>query len=88
MNLDAYFKIVSSVRKSHPKTPLLMMTYANILYSRGYERICKEASDAGLDGFIVPDISPEDLKIIARLQKKEISALYFLYPQIQKKVGL
>ena len=62
MNLDAYFKIVSSVRKSHPKTPLLMMTYANILYSRGYERICKEASDAGLDGFIVPDISPEDSK--------------------------
>ena len=32
MNLDAYFKIVSSVRKSHPKTPLLMMTYANILH--------------------------------------------------------
>ena len=30
MNLDAYFKIVSSVRKAHPKTPLLMMTYANI----------------------------------------------------------
>ena len=73
MNLDAYFKIVSSVRKSHPKTPLLMMTYANILYSRGYERICKEASDAGLDGFIVPDISPEDSKDYCAAAKKKRS---------------
>ena len=85
MNLDAYFKIVSSVRKSHPKTPLLMMTYANILYSRGYERICKEASDAGLDGFIVPDISPEDSKdYCAAAKKRDLCTVFLVSPNTEK----
>ena len=85
MNLDAYFKIVSSVRKAHPKTPLLMMTYANILYSRGYERICKEASDAGLDGFIVPDISPEDSKdYCVAAKKRDLCTVFLVSPNTEK----
>ena len=85
MNLETYFKIVNTVRKAHPKTPLLMMTYANILYSRGYEKISAKASDAGLDGFIIPDISLEESKEYCTAAKeKDLCTVFLASPNTSK----
>ena len=42
--------------------PLLFMSYYNILFSYrgGLKRFCKDASNAGIQGLIVPDIPPEE----------------------------
>ena len=38
------------------------MTYTNILYHKGYSKFMKKAVDAGIDGFILPDMSIEESK--------------------------
>jgi len=40
--------------------PILLMGYYNLVYQRGPERFCKEASAAGVDGFILVDLPPEE----------------------------
>jgi len=41
-------------------TPILLMGYYNLVYQRGAERFCKEAAAAGIDGFILVDLPPEE----------------------------
>jgi tryptophan synthase alpha chain len=41
-------------------TPILLMGYYNLVYQRGVERFCKEAAAAGVDGFILVDLPPEE----------------------------
>ena len=36
------------------------MTYTNILYNKGYDKFIKDAKNAGIDGFILPDMSIEE----------------------------
>jgi tryptophan synthase alpha chain len=38
--------------------PLLFMTYLNPILAFGLERFCRAASEAGIDGLIVPDLPP------------------------------
>ena len=38
------------------------MTYTNILYHAGYSKFIKDAKKAGIDGFILPDMSIEESK--------------------------
>ncbi len=40
--------------------PLLFMTYLNPILAYGLERFCRAASDAGIDGLIVPDLPPSE----------------------------
>lgn len=39
-----------------PPAPLALMSYLNPLHAFGYERLAAAASEAGIDGFIVPDL--------------------------------
>eukprot|EP01036_Dinobryon_divergens_P048231 gene48231-64717_t len=41
-------------------TPILLMGYYNLVYQRGPERFCKDAAAAGVDGFILVDLPPEE----------------------------
>ncbi|MET3695949.1 tryptophan synthase alpha chain [Bacillus oleivorans] len=49
--------------------PIVLMTYINPLLQFGIERLAKEASEAGVDGFIIPDVPFEEEGIIAPLLK-------------------
>ena len=40
--------------------PLIFMGYLNPFLSYGMEKFAKEASDAGMDGIIIPDLPPEE----------------------------
>jgi tryptophan synthase alpha chain len=47
-------------REVDNETPILLMGYYNLVYRRGPERFCKEAAEAGVDGFILVDLPPEE----------------------------
>jgi tryptophan synthase alpha chain len=47
-------------REVDDETPILLMGYYNLVYRRGPERFCKEAAEAGVDGFILVDLPPEE----------------------------
>lgn len=62
ITVDATFDMVRRYRReaSDRDTPILLMGYYNLVYQRGAERFCKQAADAGVDGFILVDLPPEE----------------------------
>ncbi|NJN18106.1 MAG: tryptophan synthase subunit alpha [Oscillochloris sp.] len=51
---------VRALRERGVKAPLLLMGYYNPLLRYGVERACAEMAAAGGDGWIVPDVPPEE----------------------------
>src|SRR5258708_34221673 len=62
ITVDKTFDLVRRFRKEtgDDATPILLMGYYNLVYQRGVERFCKEAAAAGVDGFILVDLPPEE----------------------------
>lgn len=60
MTVDATFDMVRRFRKDDDETPILLMGYYNLVYQRGTETFCREAAEAGVDGFILVDLPPEE----------------------------
>ncbi|HVX02307.1 MAG TPA: tryptophan synthase subunit alpha [Nitrososphaera sp.] len=53
-------KIARQARKKHPDLPLLVMTYSNIFVKPGWDDFILRCKDAGIDGFILPDMPVEE----------------------------
>lgn len=56
---DKVFDMVKKLRQNI-KIPMVFMTYANVVFSYGTERFAKRASEAGMDGIILPDVPFEE----------------------------
>lgn len=56
MILDA----VRAVRAAGIRVPLLLMGYCNPLFAYGMDRFVHDAAEAGVDGFIVVDMPPDE----------------------------
>ncbi|MFZ5646865.1 MAG: tryptophan synthase subunit alpha [Bacillota bacterium] len=59
INLDDIFDIAGRFR-SHTGVPVLLMTYYNPVFRRGVDNFVGSAVESGIDGFIVPDLPPEE----------------------------
>mgnify|MGYP001557205174 FL=1 len=55
MTLNVLFNELKELRDK-VSIPILLMGYANPMVQYGVERFCKTASEAGVDGVIVPDL--------------------------------
>ena len=53
------FEMVRRLRKD-VTTPMVFMTYANVVFSYGTERFVSTAAEAGMDGLILPDVPYEE----------------------------
>ncbi len=53
-------RTAGNLRESYPDVPFLLMTYYNPIFRIGLEKFCRECAEAGIDGFIVPDLPPEE----------------------------
>ncbi len=51
---------VAELRKRGVTIPLILMGYFNPMLAYGLEKFISDAMDAGADGFIVPDLPPEE----------------------------
>jgi tryptophan synthase alpha chain len=60
ITVDATFDMVKRFRQNDNDTPILLMGYYNLVYQRGPEKFCKDAAAAGIDGFILVDLPPEE----------------------------
>src|SRR5690348_6559620 len=55
MSLSVLIQQLKGFRKEID-LPLILMGYLNPLMQYGFERFCKDASEVGVDGLIIPDI--------------------------------
>ena len=60
MNVARCLDLTAQLRSRGLDQPLLLMGYVNPILAFGFERFVAEASAAGVDGFIVPDLPPEE----------------------------
>ena len=58
---DKVFGMVKRLRNELGVTvPMVFMTYANVVFSYGIERFCKNSKECGIDGIILPDVPFEE----------------------------
>ena len=50
------FAYIRKLHDLHPETQLFLMTYASLAYRPGIEKFVETARDAGITGFIIPDL--------------------------------
>ncbi len=82
-NIAKFFSIVKKIRKE-TDIPLILMTYTNILYHKGYGKFISEAKKAGIDGFILPDMSIEESKEYLQAAKNKADTIFLISPNTSK----
>ena len=66
------------LRQQGVDTPALLMGYINPMLAYGLERFVADAAEAGADGFIVPDLPPEEADELEVLCSRHGLALVYL----------
>jgi tryptophan synthase alpha chain len=58
---------VAELRRRGVTIPLVLMGYYNPMLAYGLEKFVRDAREAGVDGFIVPDLPPEESGVFVRV---------------------
>ncbi len=80
------FDIVKEIKKNYKNTPILSMTYSNIVFSNNLKNFLKSAKKNDIDGFIIPDLNVEDADEYLRLTKQlDLATIFLSAPNTSKK---
>ena len=82
-NVSKFFNIVKKITKE-TEIPLVLMTYTNILHRMGYEKFIRNAKKAGVDGFILPDMSIGESKDYLQAAKNNADTIFLISPNTKK----
>ena len=81
MTLALCLEQVAQLRAKAVRIPLVLMGYYNPILQMGIERFARRASQAGVDGAIVPDLPPEEADALqSALQAEGIDLIFLLAP--------
>ena len=84
-SVAGFFRMVRRIRKE-TDIPLVLMTYANILYRRGYARFVSEAAKAGIDGLIIPDMSVEESEEYLKAARgRSMDTIFLISPNTDRE---
>ncbi|MEK6677897.1 MAG: tryptophan synthase subunit alpha [Nitrospirota bacterium] len=81
-------KIIGLVKELRRTTeiPLVLMTYYNPVFKYGISGFVRDATDAGVDGIIVPDLPPEEGEgIIEEGKRRGLNTIFLLAPTSTKE---
>ena len=70
-------ELVRDVR-TETNTPIILFGYFNPLLQYGLEKLCTDAKDAGVDGFLVTDLVPEEAEEFSNLLRQNDLDMIFL----------
>ena len=76
-------KVIAFVKdiRSSTQIPLILMTYFNPVFKYGSERFIRDASDANVDGLIIPDLPPDEAAdFIKHARKANLDTIFLLAP--------
>ena len=75
------FEMLRTLRQRGVKTPACLMGYYNPMLAYGLEQYVQDAHDAGAQGFIVPDLPPEEAaELVDVAGAAGMATIYFLAP--------
>jgi len=68
-------------QRHHVGIPIILMTYYNPVLKFGEDRFVKEASAAGVDGLIIPDLPPEEAAgLLGPARRAGLAIIFLLAP--------
>jgi len=71
----------ATAARKRTDAPLLFMTYLNPILAFGLQRFCRAASEAGVDGLIVPDLPPaESADLRQAAVASQLDLVFFVAP--------
>jgi tryptophan synthase alpha chain len=71
------FEIVKDVR-TETDVPIILFSYFNPLLQYGLEKLCVDAKQVGVDGFLITDLVPEEAEEFSNLLKTHDLDMIFL----------
>jgi tryptophan synthase alpha chain len=78
--LAAILSMVKQVR-SRVNIPIVLMGYANPVYSYGWEKFAKDAANAGVDGLLLVDLPPEEAdELLPSAKAAGLKVIFLLTP--------
>jgi tryptophan synthase alpha chain len=80
VTLGSVIGLVGEIRAGS-QVPIILMTYYNLIFRYGEERFVNDASAAGVDGLIVPDLPPDEAGDLIRYsRRKRFDTIFLLAP--------
>ncbi len=76
--------ILDMIRDQQITTPIILMTYTNLLYKRGYAQFAAQARKVGVDGLILPDMSLEESETYRR-ESAGLDTIFLLSPNTTRE---
>ena len=81
VTLAKCIEMVAELRDRGVTTPALLMSYINPILAYGVQRFVADSAAAGVDGFIVPDLPPEEAsELEVACQQHGLALVYLLAP--------
>jgi tryptophan synthase alpha chain len=78
--LTGILDTVRNVRRSST-IPVILMGYLNPIHAYGYERFCRDAAAAGVDGVLLVDMPPEESEeFLTSANRHELNVIFLLTP--------
>ncbi len=75
--------ILATVKKTRTRCqiPIILMGYLNPVHAYGYERFCRDAADAGVDGVLLVDLPPEESReLLPHADRHGLDVIFLLTP--------
>ena len=74
-------QIITEFRQSNKQTPIVLMGYLNPIEFFGYQAFSDAAKEAGVDGILLVDLTPEEATdVVECFRENEIDLIYLLSP--------
>ena len=85
---DKIFDFVREIRKE-VSTPMVFMTYANVVFSYGSEKFISICREIGIDGLILPDIPYEEKNEFLPICKKyDVELISLIAPTSHERAAM
>lgn len=86
MTIEKLFSQLESI-KHELKIPVILMGYINPVLSFGFENFCKECSESGVSGLIIPDLPPIEFEKNYQkiLEKYHLNFIFLITPETSDK---
>lgn len=85
---DKIFDLVRQLRRD-VKTPMVFMTYANVVFSYGGERFISTCREIGIDGLILPDLPFEEKgEFLPVCQKYGVDLISMVAPTSESRIAM
>ena len=86
MDLSKTLLMVKNFREKDKNTPVILMGYFNPIFRYGVKEFILESQKAGVDGFIIVDLLPEeDREFYVPLQKSKMDLIRLIAPTTDSK---